>query len=394
MASADPATKPAKRKETTVRIAKHLAGAVFALATLYSVSQANAQLSPSSQPQAAEVSQSQQTQPAAMLPKACLGSQNITGDYEFFAGDLCIDGSLTATGNISIQAGVSSTVTITGTVKSTGGGSISIEGGAVATGAISTTNNNISVLAGLFGTGTPNLTTGAITTTNGSVSVSADGVSTPITTGTITTTNDFISVAGSAAVQTAALKTSASYITVGGGSVDVTGAINTTGGGTTPGNILIGSDTTIKTSTITTSLGGVIDLEENETSLFTIGTSGTNGVGKLTTTGSGDDPLLASALVYVKNAGGGGIKLAATTDISVAGATSTDKAGSIILNAGSGTITIPAGTMSVTSTGGAGQITLLGNQISATGAVILNASQLPAVVATNHQVKITPPPIS
>jgi hypothetical protein len=337
-----------------------------------------------------------------------------TGDITLNVGGVVNIKALTAGGNLLLEGFITST-TITGNVESTGSGSISLYGASFAmpSGTISTTNNTISVLGGTVQTNaisnsgstititsTGDLTTGALTDSGSTITLNA----TPgdLTTGAITNTNGNTILAatvgrgipnqppvGGRVEVDGAITATNGYVQVNAQyTVKVTSTVKTTNGG----NILINAGNTLQTGAVSTSLGGQIDLKANTSNTsagtFTIGGTGqANGVnGTITATGSGRDQLLPSSVVYVTNQGG--ITLAGTTKISVAGATTSDKAGVVILNAGSGNISIPAGTMSVSSTGGAGQLDLLATQVSSTGAVTMDASQLATVPATNHQINI------
>ena len=164
------------------------------------------------------------------------------------------------------------------------------------------------------------------------------------------------------------------------------------------GDIVINAGTTLKAGTITTSLGGYIVLESQKSGgnvPFVIGTSGTNGVGKLSTTGNNLSQFtglsyltMDSTLVYVVNgnsSSNGGITLTADTDLAVTSGGGS-RGGGIILNAQNGPIKIPAGTISVaggTNIGG-GSITLLASAVNFTGTTTLNADGLAPATFDNQ----------
>jgi hypothetical protein len=167
------------------------------------------------------------------------------------------------------------------------------------------------------------------------------------------------------------------------------------------GNILIQSYGDASTESITidgsSTTGGLeIDsAQDGSNDVFTIGDDTSNGVnGTITVTtdsGSGNDTEVVGAGILINNAGSegsGGITLSSMDNI-VTGSTSSRNA-LILLNAGDGTITLPAGTLSDDGASGfgAGQIWLLANTINTDDGTILSASQDPSVAGNNHSVTI------
>jgi hypothetical protein len=225
---------------------------------------------------------------------------------------------------------------------------------------------------------TCNLGTTALTAKH-AISIVADG---PITGGNIT-----LLPASSANGTNTYGQYGAIYIKSNNGSIAL-GSIKSTpvtiSGG---GDIVIIAGTTLKTTTITTSLGAYVDLQVQQSSgnaLFTVGTSGTNGVGKITTSGNnltGQDPsynylTMDSAVVSVVNGTAnstGGISVI-SGGISAASGGGSRGVG-VILNAQKGPLNI-AGTISVAGTGniGGGSISLLAQDVTFTGTATLNAN--------------------
>jgi len=167
------------------------------------------------------------------------------------------------------------------------------------------------------------------------------------------------------------------------------------------GSIAINAGTTLRAGTITTDFGGYIDLQvqqQSGTSVFVIGTTGTNGVGKLYTSGTNttgtDYKAQGSTAVHVSNgpiAGGGigGITLTSMGDLEVVNGGGS-RGGAIFLDAQNGPLKIPSGDMNVNGTGliGGGSIMMLANSVTLTGAVTLNAGQSPTAPTFSHQVNI------
>jgi hypothetical protein len=179
------------------------------------------------------------------------------------------------------------------------------------------------------------------------------------------------------------------------------------------GYIAIQAGGTVSTGAITTSLGGWIDIQAqmNGGNLpFVIGTTGTNGVGKISTSGnnlsqqSGRSYLLqTSAVVNIINGAvgsTGGISLTAATSISAPSGGGSRGTG-IILDARNGPIHIPAGTINVSSSTsstpavvGGGQIDLLANEIDFSGTVTLNANSGASAGPFNNQINLSASKIS
>lgn len=185
-------------------------------------------------------------------------------------------------------------------------------------------------------------------------------------------------------------------------SVKITGNISTTpttisspGGGT----IVINAGGTLQTGTITSKLGGYIILEAQKQGgnmPFVVGTSGTNGVGKISTSGTNDGvhdySLMGSTAVYIVNgnsASTGGITITAVADLVVANGGG-GRAGALILNAQNGTLKVPGGfTLAGTNNlVGGGFITFLANTVQFTAVSTLNVSQNTAMNPTPYNTQI------
>jgi hypothetical protein len=201
--------------------------------------------------------------------------------------------------------------------------------------------------------------------------------------------------------------TSTSYGSIyinGQQSVKITGDLSATPTTDTPpgaGSIVIDAGGTLQAGTITTSLGGYIVVEAQKsggTQPFVVGTSGTNGVGKLTTSGTNNGvfnyTLQASTLVYVSNGDGtasatGGITVTATSSIAIANGGG-GRAGGLILNAQNGPLSIPgsitlAGTTNLV---GGGYLNLLANSVTFKTTTTLNVSQNTSVNKTCYNTQI------
>lgn len=193
-----------------------------------------------------------------------------------------------------------------------------------------------------------------------------------------------IYISGTDTVETGNIKTTADTISSGG-------------------DIVVNAGGTLKAGTMTAVLGSyiVVEAQKNGGNVpLVVGTTGTNGVGRLTTSGNnltGQNPqfnytTMASALVYVVNgnsASTGGISLTAATSIAVANGGGS-RAGAIILNAQNGLLTIPGGAITVAGTGniGGGSIVLLGNEVKFSGTATLNANGA-ATATFNNQISLS-----
>lgn len=262
---------------------------------------------------------------------------------------VAFSGSDPASGVISLP----SSVGITTGGKGTGtGGDVTFIAGANSGSAIST--GSINVTGGALGAGKIALYAATPTVTGGSAVISSDVLSSGgFSNGT--------KVNGS--ISTGNLTVPAAT-TVGSTAITVS----------TGGNALLGSVSASSTST--TGRGGNISITTGSSTAFDIGTATVNG-----TTG----PISASpgsnngsgGVISVSNTGSGGITTSNLGYLTAASTSISGDGGSITLDAGSGVLTMPVGTISVNAagSGNGGSVTLTGSSISlqGTGTLTLNA---------------------
>ena len=190
---------------------------------------------------------------------------------------------------------------------------------------------------------------------------------------------------------TGAVNANFSYVRMQGNNVGVTGTVSTT----TFGNILLLAQANLKTGSITSAPGYNIDLKANlagANTLFTIGGTGlTNGVnGTVTAQPLGNEPGFASTVLYITNgtaASTGGIKLSSASALVVTPPAGS-RAGYIYLNAQSGVLSMPTGTLSANggTSDGAGLIGLAAKTISFAANAGVSANQSSGVAGTLHGV--------
>ncbi len=314
---------------------------------------------------------------AANYTSSCSGLHNWSvsdghGDVDINATGACsITGSVNATGHIHITASGA----ISGGNDLGAGGDINLS---------ATSSGDITV--GNLGAGssiTVNASSGGITAQN-VVSGSATDI---ILTATGDITTQGVNSGASAEVKTT------------GGTISVT-TVDTNSGGSSRGNVWLQASGNIGAGAINThggSTAGNVDIEANTggtSTAFNVGGGGSNGCGTITasvTSGGGTDPGLSNFVVVIVNGDSGsdgGITVSHMTDINVSASSS--HAGFIVLNAQSGPISLPAGTLSADGATGqmAGNIFLLADTVSAADGAVLSANQDNSATGSYHQVVI------
>ncbi|MBX3152894.1 hypothetical protein KF728_22230 [Candidatus Obscuribacterales bacterium] len=213
--------------------------------------------------------------------------------------------------------------------------------------------------------------------------ISATGTISISAAGNITT--DAVSAGGSLSISTSAGTITTDNLTA-----------NSTG--VSGGNILLTATGNVKTKNLTTvgtTRAGAIEINANTSNAtstpFTIGASTANGVnGSLntsSTTGGGSSLYNIAGGIFIKNgtsSATGGITVSSASNINVKASAS--RSGFIILDAKSGTITLPAGNLSTDGPSGygSGSIILMASTITTADGTVLSASQTSAAPGTNR----------
>jgi len=185
--------------------------------------------------------------------------------------------------------------------------------------------------------------------------------------------------------------------------VQINGAVLVKTNTSIGGSVVMDAGTTLQAQTITTSFGGYIDLQAQKSTgnaPFVIGTSGTNGVGKLTTSGTNipgtDYTTQTSTIVHVSNGpesgtGTGGITVTSLSDLAVTNGGGS-RNGGVILDAQQGDLIIPSGSLNLSGntslplTGG-GQIVFIADNISFAASSSLDTSQT-SLTPIGHQINL------
>jgi hypothetical protein len=212
---------------------------------------------------------------------------------------------------------------------------------------------------------------------SGHIHITADSISAP---GKVLTSVYEIDLRATGDIAVGNLTTTYSYINVQGDNVNISGDVAVT----TWGNILMIAQHNLATANITGAPGLNVDLKANasgaNTPFIIGGTGNANGVnGTVATQPSGNLPTWASAVMYITNGTSGslgGITIADLSKLSFA-ATSSARAGYLILEAWDGTINVPSGTLSAdgTATSSAGTISLQAKEIDFGNNVQISVSQ-------------------
>lgn len=249
---------------------------------------------------------------------------------------------------------------------------------------------------------TGNVDTKDLTADQGTLKVKAD---IKITIVGITKTNKYdIDLDAKNIVKTNAI-TSGSHVRVNSTNenINITSTVDSNIDDTSGGNILLTANKSIITSSINThgnTKVGAVRIVANKggaNTLFVIGTTATtNGVkGTITTntvTGGGTNPTGFTFGISIQNGGtdtsAGGIKVVSMANLKVAASNS--KAGTIILDAKNGILTLPAGTMNANAASGkqAGSIVLLAKTVTTASGTILSATQTAAAPGSGHSISI------
>ncbi|MGD9684127.1 MAG: hypothetical protein AB7W16_23420 [Candidatus Obscuribacterales bacterium] len=269
------------------------------------------------------------------------------------------------------------TVTATGYIRINAVGSVNVK-------SLSSTYNDIEITSGGT-TDTENLTANGyhvkITSPSGKVTV--NGNINALNYAGINASSNDVEVTGT-------ITANYSYVDVRGKNVNLAGKVTST----TYGNILLFAKENLKTVDIEGAPGYVIDLKarrDTGSAQFVIGGSGQdNGVnGQITAHPGADSPYYASTIISISN-GTGGINLSDASKLSVA-ATSSYRAGYIILDAKNGTLTMPGASLSASGNGtkGAGVIVLVADTINFGNNATVDASQATGISGTLHGVLIS-----
>ena len=240
-----------------------------------------------------------------------------------------------------------------------------------------------------------------LTADQGTLKVKADN---KITIVGITKTNKLdIDLDAKNIVKTNAI-TSGSHIRVNSTdeNINITSTVDSNIDDTSGGNILLTANKSIFTKSINThgnTKVGSVRIVANKggaNTLFIVGTTATtNGVkGTITTntvSGGGTSPSTFNFGISIQNgtvASTGGITLVSAANLKVAASNS--KAGTIILDAKNGTLTLPAGTLNANAASGklAGSIVLLAKTVTTASGTILSATQTSAAPASGHSISI------
>lgn len=249
---------------------------------------------------------------------------------------------------------------------------------------------------------TGNVDTKDLTADQGTLKVKAD---IKITIVGITKTNKYdIDLDAKNIVKTNAI-TSGSHVRVNSTNenINITSTVDSNIDDTSGGNILLTANKSIITSSINThgnTKVGAVRIVANKggaNTLFVIGTTATtNGVkGTITTntvTGGGTNPTGFTFGISIQNGGtdtsAGGIKVVSMANLKVAASNS--KAGTIILDAKNGILTLPTGTMNANAASGkqAGSIVLLAKVVTTVSGTILSATQTAAAPGSGHSISI------
>ncbi len=145
--------------------------------------------------------------------------------------------------------------------------------------------------------------------------------------------------------------------------------ILTAGTAAAGGNLYVSGS--IDASGVGTGAGGTVTLTSNSGTVFTVdSTAVINGVhGTIAANGTGSGS--SGGMITVKSLGAGGVTVTAATNISAKGSSSGGSGGSLILDAGNGSLQVGAGTLSADAvapgTYSGGTITLNGSTIGITG---------------------------
>ena len=321
----------------------------------------------------------------ASVPATVFGDADITDTACVFANDV------SATGRI--------TVTATSIIATNLTASFDIQLQAVnnlKTGLV-TAGQNISLTSS-----SGNVDTTDLTADQGTLKVKADG---KITIVGITKTNKYdIDLDAKNIVKTNAIS-SGSQIRVNSANenINITSTVDSNIDDTSGGNILLTANKSIITRSINTHSNtkpGSVRIVANKggaNTLFIIGTTATtNGVkGTITTntvTGGGTNPTGFTFGISIQNGGtdtsAGGITVTAMGNLKVAASNS--KAGTIILDAKNGILTLPTGTMNANAASGkqAGSIVLLAKTVTTASGTILSATQTAAAPGSGHSISI------
>jgi hypothetical protein len=321
----------------------------------------------------------------ASVPATVFGDADITDTACVFANDV------SATGRI--------TVTATSIIATNLTASFDIELQAVdnlKTGLV-TASRNISLISS-----SGNIDTKDLTADQGTLKVKADG---KITIVGITKTSKYdIDLDAKNIVKTNAI-TSGSHIRVNSTdeNINITSTVDSNIDDTSGGNILLTANKSIFTRAINTHSNtkpGSVRIVANKggaNTLFIVGTTATtNGVkGTITTntvTGGGTNPTTFNFGISIQNGGtamsAGGIKVDAMGNLKIAASGS--KAGTIILDAKNGILTLPTGTLNANAASGkqAGRIVLLAKTVTTASGTILSATQTSAAPGSGHSISI------
>ncbi len=241
-----------------------------------------------------------------------------------------------------------------------------------------------------------------LTADQGTLKVKADN---KITIVGITKTNKLdIDLDAKNIVKTNAI-TSGSHIRVNSTdeNINITSTVDSNIDDTSGGNILLTAKKSIFTKSINTHSNtkpGSVRIVANKgdaNTLFIVGTTATtNGVkGTITTNtvnGGGTNPTGFTFGISIQNGGtamaAGGITVVAMGNLKVAASNS--KAGTIILDAKNGTLTLPSGTMNANAASGkqAGSIVLLAKTVTTVSGTILSATQTSGAPGSGHSISI------
>lgn len=247
-----------------------------------------------------------------------------------------------------------------------------------------------------------NVNTKDLTADQGTLKVKAD---IKITIVGITKTNKYdIDLDAKNIVKTNAI-TSGSHIRVNSTdeNINITSTVDSNLDDTSGGNILLTANKSIFTRSINThgnTKAGSVRIVANKggaNTLFIVGTTATtNGVkGTITTNtvnGGGTNPSGFTFGISIQNGGtamsAGGITVVAMGNLKVAASNS--KAGTIILDAKNGTLTLPSGTMNANAASGkqAGSIVLMAKTVNTASGTILSATQTSAAPGSGHSISI------
>ncbi len=325
-------------------------------------------------------------------------TDNVTASYELDIksnGAFAINTKILTANNGNIKVDSGKTLTIVGLTKST---LYDIELKAVndLKTDIIEAGRNLTVTSS-----SGNVNTKDLTADQGALKVKAD---VKITIVGITKTNKYdIDLDAKNIVKTNAI-TSGSHVRVNSTdeNINITSTIDSNIDDSSGGNILLTANKSIISRSINThgnTKVGAVRIVANKggaSTLFIIGTTATtNGVkGTITTntvTGGGTNPTTFNFGIYIQNgtvASTGGITLVSAANLKVAASNS--KAGTIILDARNGTLTLPTGTLNANAASGkqAGSIVLLAKTVTTASGTILSATQTTAAPPSGHSVSI------